>query len=63
MEECPNCGKWTLTYNPKTEAKTCINCNYKEYVKYELFVEQKNVIDYLSYPNHEGKRAVKKIEA
>jgi len=52
LEECPNCGKWTLTYNPKAEIKICMNCNYRKNVKYELFIEQKNVINYLSYPNH-----------
>jgi hypothetical protein len=62
LEECPKCGKWTLTYNPKTEFKFCISCNYKEHLKYELFVEQTNIIDNLSYPNHERKH-LKKIEA
>jgi len=63
LEECPKCNKWTLTYNPKSELKTCMNCDYKEWVSYESFIRRKNVIDYLIYPNHERKKRSRKIEA
>lgn len=50
MEECPNCKTWTLAYDPRAEMKMCRTCGYVTKVTFEAFVEQKNVINYLSYP-------------
>lgn len=54
MEECPNCKKWTLSYDPKAEMSTCLVCGFKQSLAYNIFIEQKNVINNLSYPRKEG---------
>jgi acetyl-CoA carboxylase beta subunit len=62
MEECPKCKKWTLFYNPRNETMTCASCNYRENVKYETFVKQRNIVDLLRYPNRKETKLTK-IEA
>lgn len=51
MDECPKCKRWTLYYDPQRETQICSNCNYNKYVKYEDFIEEKNVINDLFYPS------------
>jgi phage FluMu protein Com len=62
MEECPKCKKWTLFYNPRTEAMTCVSCNYQEQVKYESFIKQRNIVELLRYPSFKETKLAK-IEA
>ncbi|MDD5015544.1 MAG: hypothetical protein PHW73_10710 [Atribacterota bacterium] len=52
MEECPNCKKWTLSYDPRTEMKFCFDCKFIEHLSYDRFIDQENVIDLLRYPGN-----------
>lgn len=52
MEECPKCEKWTFSYNPKAEMKVCFSCGYNVKFPFDQFINEKNVINFLSYPKH-----------
>jgi len=62
LEECPKCKKWTLYYNPRSEAMVCASCNYQEKIKYESFIKQRNIVEFLRYPSIKETKLTK-IEA
>ena len=42
MEQCPKCGEWLLSYDPRREMKKCYsrNCDYEEYYcKQKYYIE------------------------
>jgi len=43
MDECPNCGKFTLYYDPQREANICYSCNFRQPEKYEDYIRRKDV--------------------
>jgi hypothetical protein len=51
MDECPKCKRWTLSYDPRSETQKCSNCGYEKYVKYDNYINEKNMINDLFYPS------------
>jgi len=48
MEKCPNCGHWTLTFNPTKRIVFCHHCNYEEKVNIEKYRETNDLMPKLS---------------
>lgn len=44
MEECPKCGKWTLSVNLHTQTpnETCLTCGFNRIINADVWREQHN---------------------
>jgi len=51
MDECPECNRWTLDYDPRIETQICANCGYEKHISYDDFIKEKNVVNNLLYPS------------
>lgn len=63
MEECPKCKNWTLFYDPQSESKMCWTCDFREKVKYDLYIKESNVVTVLKYPSRLAENITKAIPA
>jgi acetyl-CoA carboxylase beta subunit len=62
MEECPECRSWTYYYDPQSENKICLTCGHKEQVKYDAYIKESNVINFLRYPCPKTEEIVKTVK-
>lgn len=52
MEECPNCKKWTLGYEPQGEVNRCLTCGFTQKEAYDDYIKRNDCAKDLLYPEH-----------